>query len=52
MPSSTEQGKKKTSNVSSGNFNLDQPENGAYKKAKAQAPLTQVRKKGTTPIYV
>ncbi|XP_011004047.1 PREDICTED: rho-N domain-containing protein 1, chloroplastic-like [Populus euphratica] len=31
---STEQGKKKTSTINSGNFNLDQPENGAYKKAK------------------
>lgn len=31
---SVEQGKKKTSNISSGDLSLDQPENGTYKKAK------------------
>ncbi|KAL9397952.1 hypothetical protein Peur_006913 [Populus x canadensis] len=44
MPSSTEQGKKKTSNVSSGNFNLDQPENGAYKKAKGTSSFNSSKK--------
>lgn len=32
---SVEQGKKKTSNISSGDLSLDQPENGTYKKAKS-----------------
>ncbi|KAG5250463.1 rho-N domain-containing protein [Salix suchowensis] len=32
---SVEQGKKKTSNISSGDLNLDQPENGTYKKDKS-----------------
>jgi hypothetical protein len=41
---STEQGKKKTSNVSSGNFNLDQPENGAYKKAKGTSSFNSSKK--------
>jgi hypothetical protein len=44
MPSSTEQGKKKTNNVSSGNFNLDQPENGAYKKAKGTSSFNSSKK--------
>ncbi|KAJ6998162.1 hypothetical protein NC653_014377 [Populus alba x Populus x berolinensis] len=41
---STEQGKKKTSNISSGNFNLDQPENGAYKKAKGTSSFNSSKK--------
>ena len=41
---STEQGKKKTSNVSSGNFNLDQPENEAYKKAKGTSSFNSSKK--------
>jgi len=44
MPSSTEQGKKKTSNVSSGNFNLDQLDNGAYKKAKGTSSFNSSKK--------
>jgi len=36
--------RKKTSNVSSGNFNLDQPENGAYKKAKGTSSFNSSKK--------
>lgn len=36
--------RKKTSNISSGNFNLDQPENGAYKKAKGTSSFNSSKK--------
>ncbi|KAG5246350.1 rho-N domain-containing protein [Salix suchowensis] len=41
---STGQGKKINSNVSIGNFNLDQPENGAYKKAKSTSSFNSSKK--------
>jgi hypothetical protein len=52
MPSSTEQGKKKTSMsaVETSIWTSQRMEH--TRKLKAQAPLTQVRKKGTTPRHV